>query len=98
MSTTTSTGTFTAIPSTNITVVYVQTTNTSIQNGEAAAIGLSAIFGFLVLCGCCGLACRRQPAKPDEIVRQVTISERRKSVVEEKERRKSTLEIRTIQN
>jgi len=95
--TATSTGTFTAIPSTNITVVYVQTTDTSIQKGYAAAIGLSAVFGFVILCVCCGIAIRRRPAKPDEIVRQVTTVERRKSVVEEgKERRKSTLEIRTI--
>ena len=95
--TATSTGTFTAIPSTNITIVYIQTTDSSIQKGYAAAIGLSAVFGFVVLCVCCGIAIRRRPAKPDEIIRQVTLVERRKSIAEEgKERRKSTLEIRTV--
>jgi hypothetical protein len=88
-SSSTATGTFTALPSTNITIIYITTTDTSISQGQAAAIGFSAIFGFLVLCGCCGfIFLRKRPAKPDEIVRQVTIAERRKSA----------LELRTIQH
>jgi Ca2+/Na+ antiporter len=81
-SSSTATGTFTALPSTNITIIYVTTTDTSISQGQAAAIGFSAIFGFLVLCGCCGFIFRRKPAKADEIRRQVTIAERRNSALE----------------
>ena len=91
--TATSTGTFTALPSTNITIIYVKTTE-PISKGVGAAIGLSAIFGFVILCGCCGLAFRRRPVPENLIIRQVSIveqKERRKSVIEkeEKERRKS---------
>jgi hypothetical protein len=61
----------------------VTTTDTSIGKGQAAAIGFSAIFGFVVLCGCCGfIFFRKRPTKSDEIVRQVTIAERRKSALE----------------
>ena len=94
--TATSTGTFTALPSTNITIIYVKTTE-PISKGLGAAIGLSAIFGFVILCGCCGLAFRRRPVQENLVIRQVSIvepKERRKSVIEkeEKERRKSTTE------
>jgi hypothetical protein len=91
--TATSTGTFTALPSTNITIIYVKTTE-PISKGVGAAIGLSAIFGFVILCGCCGFFFRRRPIPENLIIRQVSIveqKERRKSVIEreEKERRKS---------
>ena len=89
--TATGTGTFTAIPSTNVTTIYITTTSSTISSGVGAAIGLSVIFGFCVLGACCaGLLRRRSPAP--EIRRQVTIVERRASVVEGKERRKSTTE------
>jgi hypothetical protein len=91
-SSSTATGTFTAVPSTNVTIIYVTTTDTSISQGQAAAIGFSAIFGFLVLCGCCGfIFLRKRPAKPDEIVRQVTIAERRKSALELRTTQHSTV-------
>jgi hypothetical protein len=69
-----------------VTIIYV--TDKSISSGFGAAIGFSTIFGFLILCGCCVFIFRRKPAKPDEIVRQITIVE--------KERRKSALEIRRV--
>ena len=87
-SSSTATGTFTALPSTNITVIYITTTDTSIGNGQAAAIGFSTIFGFVIVCGCCVFIFRRKPAKSDEIVRQITIVER--------EHRKPGLEIRAV--
>lgn len=94
--TATSTGTFTALPSTNITVIYVKTTE-PISKGVGAAIGFSVIFGFVLICGCCGLAFRRKATNPNLIIRQVSIietdKERRKSVTAEgKERRKSVTE------
>ena len=93
-STATSTGTFTAVPSTNVTIIYV-TTTTDISKGVGAAIGLSAIFGFCILGVCCAAFLRRRPV--NEIQKQVSVIERRKSVVEgEKERRKSSLEIRSV--
>ena len=88
--TATSTGTFTAIPSTNVTTIYITTTSSTISSGVGAAIGLSAVFGFCILGACCAGLLRRRPAP--EIQRQVTIVERRASVVEGKERRKSTTE------
>jgi hypothetical protein len=88
-----------------VTFVYI-TTNTITQGG-AAAIGLSAIFGFCILAGCCAMVLRRRrPAS--EILKQVTVVERRKSLAEDgkerrkslaedgKERRNSTLELRTV--
>ena len=96
IATATSTGTFTALPSTNITVIYVKTTE-PISKGVGAAIGFSVIFGFVLICGCCGLAFRRKATNPNLIIRQVSIletdKERRKSVTAEgKERRKSVTE------
>jgi len=105
--TATSTGTFTAIPSTNVTTIYITSTSSTISSGVGAAIGLSAVFGFCILGACCaGLLRRRSPA--NEIRKQVTIVERRKSIVEDgkerrksivedgKERHKSALEIRSV--
>jgi hypothetical protein len=69
-----------------VTIIYV--TDTSISSGFGAAIGLSTIFGFLILCGCCVFIFRRKPAKPDEILRQISIVE--------KEHRKPGLEIRAV--
>ena len=76
------------------------------SQGVGAAIGLSAIFGFFVLCGCCGFIFRRRPASHRDgenmIIRQVTIvepKERGKSVTEEdKERKKSTHELSSVIN
>jgi histidinol phosphatase-like PHP family hydrolase len=91
-SSSTATGTFTALPSTNITVIYVTTTYSSIGKGQAAAIGFSAIFGFVVLCGCCGfIFLRKRPAKPDEIVRHISVAERRKSALEIRTAQQSTV-------
>ena len=67
------------------------------SQGVGAAIGLSAVFGFVILCCCCGFIFRRRPVPENLIIRQVSIveqKERRKSVIEreEKERRKSVTE------
>ena len=109
--TATATSTFTAIPSTNITLIYIHTTDATIQKGQAAAIGLSAIFGLVIVCGCCGVIFyRKRPVREDLIIRQVSVVERRKSVtedgkerrksvtVEQKERRKSTHELASVIN
>jgi hypothetical protein len=76
-----------------VTIVYV--TTTTISQGVGAAIGLSAIFGFCILGGCCVVFLRRRSV--NEIQKHITIAERRKSITEDrKERRKSTLELRAI--
>ena len=101
--TATSTGTFTAIPSTNVTTIYITTTSSTISSGVGAAIGLSAVFGFCILGVCCIGILRRRPSA-NEIQKQVSIVDRRTSIVERrasvvedgKERRKSALEIRSV--
>ena len=80
------TPTMTPFPSMNQTVVFVYTTvkDTSIGTGQAAAIGLSAIFGFCLL-GACGYMIRKRPAEGMVVIeRQVTIAERRPSKVAER--------------
>jgi hypothetical protein len=85
----TATPSFTPLPSTNITIIYVDR-NASINKGYNAAVGLSAVFGFCLLTCCCiGLLRRRKPQ--EQIVRQVSKVERRPSQVE-KERRPSQVE------
>jgi len=65
------------------------------SKGVGAAIGFSVIFGFVLICGCCGaIVLKRRPINQNLIIRQVSFvepKERRKSVIEreEKERRKS---------
>ena len=93
--TATSTGTFTAIPSTNVTTIYITTTSSTISSGVGAAIGLSAVFGFCILGVCCIGILRRRPSA-NEIQKQVSIVDRRTSVEDGKEKRKSALEIRSV--
>lgn len=76
------TPTMTPFPSMNHTIVFVYTTvkDTSIGTGQAAAIGLSAIFGLCLLAAC-GHMIRKRPTE-DIIKRTVTIIERRSSTTE----------------
>ena len=73
----------TPFPSMNQTIVFVYTTvkDTSIGTGQAAAIGLSAIFGFCLLAAC-GHMIRKRPTE-EIIKRTVTVIERRSSKVAE---------------
>jgi hypothetical protein len=75
----------------NQTIVLVYTTvkDTSIGAGQAAAIGLSAIFGFCLLAAC-GHMIRKRPTE-EIIKRTILVTERRPSTIE---RRSSTTERR----
>ena len=82
-STPSTTPTMTPFPSMNQTIVFVYTTvkDTSIGTGQAAAIGLSAIFGICLLAAC-GHMIRKRPTE-EIIKRTVTVIERRSSKVAE---------------